>query len=141
MKLIWCWHRCEGWEGKRCGRAASARPSCFHSCSYESRCEHKPHTTAADQEISPGVGTHSAAVPTDCFLHFIMLNAAFHTGSGKGFIGGQAPASRKRPSQLLIVNWFLKACDRENCSSRQTHYPQYSCCDSGCSYWRQNLWI
>lgn len=47
-----------------------------------------------------------------------------------GSIWAWQPRKESVPSQQLIVNRFLKACDRVNCYSRQPHHPQSPSCNS-----------
>lgn len=74
---------CHGW-------IAFAWLPLFNLCCYETRCEWKPHQTSPKQEISVNVSLCSVSVLTDCILHFIMLNANFHTCGEKCFAGGSA---------------------------------------------------
>lgn len=63
------------------------------------------------------------------FLH--MRRGVFYREDGQethpGSVWACQPWTESVPSQLLIVNRFLKACDRVNCNSR---HPQSSSCNS-----------
>lgn len=55
----------------------------FH---YETRCLYKLHWTFTKQEISHVSACIFVSALTDCFLHFIMLNAAFYSFAKERFI-------------------------------------------------------
>lgn len=74
------------------------------------------------------------------FLH--MRRGVFYREDGQethpGSIWACQPRKESVPSQQLIVNRFLKACDRVNCNSRQPHPPPaIPVVQQG---WRQSLW-
>lgn len=114
-------------ESERHGWAACARLPRLNWCCYETKCECKPHQTSPQQQISVNVSLCCVSVLTDCFLHFIMLNANFHTrgetcftvgwgGGGKQrrVPGALERASREKgmsPAGSLLPAHSLKACD------------------------------